>query len=68
MARLKCSKCGKTFDKKAAIDYDAAGVSGAGVGVIYSIPVWPFTMRVYATCPVCSEKGWLTILPPWNKE
>jgi hypothetical protein len=68
VARLKCSKCEKTFDKKAIADYGAAGVTGARVGVGYTLLVWPFTMRVYATCPICNEKGWLKVLPPWNKQ
>jgi hypothetical protein len=67
VARLRCPKCGETFDKKAVADYGAAGVTGARVGVGYGLPIWPFTMRVYATCPVCNEKGWLRVLPPWNK-
>jgi len=67
MARLKCSKCGKTFDKKAIVDYGTAGVTGAKVGVGYALPVWPFVMRVYATCPMGNEKGWLKVLPPWSK-
>lgn len=68
VARLKCTKCGKTLDKKAITDYCATGVAGTRVGVGYDLLVWPFRMRVYATCPVCSEKGWLKVLPPWNKE
>jgi len=58
----------KTFDKKAITDYSATGITGARVGVGYNLLIWPFTMRVYATCPKCNEKGWLKILPPWNKE
>jgi hypothetical protein len=68
MARLKCLKCGKTFDRKAITVYSAAGVAGARVGAGYSLLVWPFTTRVCATCPVCNEEGWLKVLPPWNKE
>lgn len=68
VAKLKCSKCGRTFDKKAITDYGAAGATGARVGVGYAFLVWPFTMRVYATCPICNEKGWLNVLPPWKKD
>jgi hypothetical protein len=68
LAKLKCPKCGKVFDKRAIMDYGDAGVTGARVGVGYGFLMWPFTMRVYATCPICNEKGWLKVLPPWNKE
>jgi DNA-directed RNA polymerase subunit RPC12/RpoP len=68
ISRLKCSKCGKTFEKKAVTDYAIAGVAGARAGVGYSSLLWPFTMRVYATCPSCNEKCWLNVLPPWKKE
>jgi ribosomal protein L37AE/L43A len=68
VVKLRCSKCGKVFDKKAITDYDAAGVTGARVGVRYDLLMWPFTMRAYATCPICNEKGWLKVLPPWKKE
>lgn len=39
VAKLKCSKCGKAFDKKAVADYGAAGVTGARVGVGYDLLV-----------------------------
>jgi len=67
VAKLKCSKCGKVFDKKATMIYGVVGVTGARVGVGYGFLMWPFTMRVYATCPMCKEKGWLKVLPPWKK-
>ena len=67
MARLKCSNCGKTFDKKAIVQYGSARVTGAGVGVGYSLPIWPFALRIYAQCPVCKKMGWLKVLPPWNR-
>jgi len=54
--------------EKAIIDYGAAGITGARVGVGYDFLVWPFTTRVYATCPIYNEKGWLKVLPPWSKE
>ena len=67
MSRLKCPSCGGVFDRKAVVNYGSVGVTGAGVGARYNILVWPFTLRVFAECPVCKKKGWLWVLAPWSK-
>jgi hypothetical protein len=67
VVRLKCSNCGKTFDKKALVSFGSVGATGAGLGVRYGVLLWPFTLRVYAKCPLCEQTGWIRVLPPWSK-
>jgi len=67
MAKLRCLNCGNVFGKKTLTSCVGAGVSGVGFGAGAAVLVWPFVLRVYATCPVCKQKGWIKVLPPWGK-
>jgi len=64
MARLKCSKCGSTFEKVALPTYGVAGLSGLAFGLGLTLPTWPFALRLYAKCPVCNKRGWIKVLKP----
>jgi hypothetical protein len=67
VAKLKCSNCGKVFDKDAVVEHGSVGVTGAGVGIRYSLPIWPLTLRIYAKSPICKKPVWLKVLPPWSR-
>jgi endogenous inhibitor of DNA gyrase (YacG/DUF329 family) len=69
MATLKCSKCGKTFNKWFVRSYAEAGLTGlrCGLGFKYIIPIWLFVVKVYTKCPYCGKVTWMDVLGPFDK-
>lgn len=65
---LKCLNCGSIFEKTALTTYGGTGASGSSLGVGKTLVVWPLTLRVFAECPVCKQKGWIKALSPWSKK
>jgi len=65
LASFKCPRCGSTFERTALSGHGVLGLSGLAFGLFaVTVPLWPFVLRVYAKCPICSERSWIKVLRP----